>query len=127
MDFPTLNEMGIARPEEISHYTLRQEGDRNDVLKVHYDRKPGSLRPVTRKYRFGRATRSTVADSGTSRLEENFEISPRLTEALAELQQLVSRREETVDRKVRLVKDLDHLEKVVASKIGELRQQIESM
>ena len=87
--FPMLTEMGVRRFHEISHYTLRQDGPKNDILKVHYKRRKGSLLPVTRKYAFGRSMKTVVADGGTSRLEDTWEISPYLLDALAELDRLV--------------------------------------
>ena len=124
--FPMLTEMGVRRFREISHYTLRQDGPKNDVLKVHYKRRKGSLLPVTRKYAFGRAMKTVVADGGTSRLEDTFEISPYLLDALAELDRLVeenrlaptgTRRDR--DAKGRLVDDLDALRADVVDALPE--------
>lgn len=92
MDTPTLTKMGIANPAEISRYTLRQRSPRADVLKVYYDRGEKSLLPVSRTYRFGRALKSSVVDSGQPRYEETYEVSPELLAAVAELDALLGKR-----------------------------------
>lgn len=118
--FPMLTEMGVRRFHEISHYTLRQDGARNDFLKIHYKRQKGSLLPVTRKYTFGRSLKTVVADGGTSRMEDTYEISPYLLDAVTELDALVAqnRLADTgegvpADGKAKLVDELDALRRDV--------------
>jgi len=127
LEFSALAEMGITRFHEISHYALRQEGSHKDVLKVYYKRAKGSLLPDSRKYKFGRALKTVVADGGTSRMEDVHEISPFLLKAVAELDQLVTQKQTSVDRQAQLLVELDHLERVVSSKVADLRKQIESL
>ncbi|MFT6301023.1 MAG: hypothetical protein ACJAY2_000200 [Pseudomonadales bacterium] len=81
--------MGIKRFHEISHYSLRQDGAKKDVLRVNYKRAKGSWLPYSRKYQFGRALKTVVADGGTARLESSYEISPFLLKAVVELEKLV--------------------------------------
>ena len=92
MDTPTLAKMGISNPDEISRYTLRQRSPRSDVLKIYYTREKKSLLPVSRTYRFGRALKSSVADSGEPRFEETYEVSPELLSAVEELDALLGER-----------------------------------
>ena len=125
--FPMLSEMGVRRFHEISHYTLRQDGPRNDVLKVHYKRRKGSLLPVTRKYAFGRSLKTIVADGGTARMEDTYEVSPYLLDAIAELDRLVDgnrlaseeERGGSGDAKSRLLADLDAFRTEYAAKLPE--------
>ena len=125
--YPMLAEMGVRRFHEISHYTLRQDGPKNDVLKVHYKRQKGSLLPVTRKYTFGRSLKTIVADGGTARMEDTYEISPYLLDATAELDRLVDRnrlaseeeRRGSDDAKSRLLADLDAFRTEYATKLPE--------
>ena len=115
--YPMLTEMGVLRFHEISHYTLRQDGPKNDVLKVHYKRRKGSFLPVSRRYTFGRALKTILVDGGTARLEDTFEISPYLLDAVAELDRLVAanrlvpvdERRGDADAKAVLLGDLDTL------------------
>ena len=87
--YPALAEMGIIRFHEISHYSLRQDGNDKDVLRVNYKRAKGSLLPYSRKYKFGRSMKAVIADGGTARMEHTYEISPFLLKAVAELDALV--------------------------------------
>ena len=92
MSTDTLRKMGIENPQEIARYALRQKSPREDVLKIYYEREKGSLLPVSRTYRFGRATRTSVGDSGAPRFDESFEVSPTLLDAVAELDALLADR-----------------------------------
>lgn len=116
--WPTLQEMGVTRFHEISHYTLRQDG-KGDVLRVHYVRAKGSLLPVTRRYQFGRSIKTIVADGGTARMEDTYEISPYLVAAIDELDELVelnklggtNDRAATNDVKTELLNEIEALRK----------------
>ena len=126
--YPALAEMGIARFHEISHYSLRQEGNRNDVLKVFYKRAKGSLLPYSRKYRFGRSLKTIVADGGSSRMEDTFEISPYLQQAIVELDVLVIENRFVQDnlrdgksgynRKAELLVEINHIDRMIADKLA---------
>lgn len=123
--FPMLTEMGVRRFHEISHYRLRQDGPRGDVLKVHYKRQKGSLLPVTRKYAFGRSLKTVVVDGGTSRMEDTFEISPYLLDAVTELDALVAQNRlvdvaerAPRDEKAVLLDELDALRRDVVRKLS---------
>lgn len=118
--YPALAEMGIKRFHEISHYSLRQDGDRRDILRVNYKRAKGSWLPYSRKYQFGRALKTVVADGGTSRLESSYEISPFLLNAVAELEKLVEHNKlnvsdasENTELKADLHKELKELRELV--------------
>jgi hypothetical protein len=118
--FPALSEMGIRRFQEISHYSLRQVGAEADVLRVNYKRAKGSWLPFSRKYQFGRAFKTVIADGGTGRLESSFEISPFLLKAVVELEKLVeqnklnkSETSETTELKADLLNELRELQAMV--------------
>ncbi|MEE9322849.1 MAG: DUF3461 family protein [Granulosicoccus sp.] len=127
LEFPALAEMGVTRFYEISHYVLRQEGVDRDTLKIYYKRAKGSLLPTSRKYKFGRAVKSIVADGGTSRMENVYNISPFVVKAVAELDRLVTLKENNQSKKARLLTELNHLDQVMSSKIDDLRRQIEAL
>ena len=127
VQFTSLSEMGIERFNEISHYSLRQDGDRQDVLKVYYKRAKGSLLPYSRKYKFGRAVKSVLTDSGTGHMADVFEISPFLLKAVKELDQIVNEKRTHASNKAQLLNELRQLENVVEDKIAALRTQISNM
>ncbi len=113
MKTPTLTEMGINNPGEITRYTMSQLNAYTDELTIYYKRQKGSLLPVRRAYEFGRAMRSALADSGTGRIANVGDISPRLLEAVAELDRLLAHKDTQGDRKA-----------AVLEKLSELRQEL---
>ena len=127
--YPALHEMGINNPSEIRlelRPIARQEGD-EDVLRVHYKRAKTSFLPASRKYRFGRTSRTIVTDSGKPEYAEDTEISGFLQKAVSELNQLVDLKNDHDVLKSSLIDDLDHLEKYLDSKLNELRTQISKL
>ncbi len=143
--YPALSEMGIIRPQEISHYSLRQDGADKDVLRIIYNRAKGSLLPYSRKYKFGRSQKTVVADGGSSRMAHTYEISPFLLKAVAELDKLVEinkhdpSKSSTEDLKSDLVAEINELKQLinetissdnmaaVQSKIDSVRKHIEAI
>ncbi len=123
---PTLTEMGITSFESISKYTLRQEGD-FDILKIYYKREKGSFLPRSKKFRFGRATRTVMVDSGRQQWQEVSEISPFLLRALTELNKLAHEENKVADNKESISEDLLHLERIMAEKLAEIRAKIEQL
>ena len=124
--YPTLTEMGIQTVDEIYKYSLRQEGD-VDVLKVYFRREKGSLLPKSKKFKFGRSHKTVRVDSSHDKYQEITEMSSFLMKAVDELHELVKHEHEVLDIKERLHKDIDHLEKVVQSKLAEIRRDIEKI
>lgn len=112
--YPALSEMGIVNFHEISHYSLRQDGRDKDILRVNYKRSKGSLLPFSRKYKFGRSLKTVIADGGTARMEDTYEISPFLLKAIAELDSLLANaRIQNTDRADKELKG-DLLDEIVA-------------
>lgn len=116
METPTLTEMGINNPSEITRYALSQPSALVDELTIYYKRKKGSLLPVRRTYEFGRALRSAVADSGTGRTANVGDISPRLLEAISELDGLLARKNTGEGRKEAMLEQLGSLRKALAAR-----------
>ncbi|MEH6626047.1 MAG: DUF3461 family protein [Motiliproteus sp.] len=127
-DYPTLTEMGVAEQNinDIYKYSLRQETE-EDVLKIYFKREKGSLLPKSKKFKFGRAAQTHRVDSSQNKYQEFSEMSPFLMRAIDELHKLVQHEHEITDIKARLLTDLEHLEKVMANKIRDLRTDIEKL
>lgn len=119
MDTPTLTEMGIHNPSEITRYALSQPNVDVDELTIYYKRQKGSLLPVRRTYEFGRAMRTAVADSGTGRIATVGDISPKLLQALAELDALLARRNSGQSRKDALLEQVSDLRKAMAARASD--------
>ena len=123
---PTLQSMGITSIQDIEKFTLRYENG-HDVLKIYYRREKGSLLPKSKKFKFGRATKTVLADGGQQTYRQVQEPSLIVLRAMEELEQIVGKQNETKASKDDLVKELEHLEKVVNSKIAEIKEKINSM
>lgn len=122
---PTLESMGITSFDDIDKFTLRYEGG-FDVLKVYYRREKGSLLPKSKKFKFGRSTKTVLADGGQQTYRQVQEPSLVVLRAVEELGQIVGKAQETKITKDELVKELEHLERVMASKIAEIKDKIDS-
>jgi predicted XRE-type DNA-binding protein len=121
--YPTLESMGITSFEDIEKFTLRYEGG-FDVLKVYYRREKGSLLPKSKKFKFGRSTKTVLADGGQQTYRQVQEPSLVVLRAVEELGQIVGKQHEDKATKEDLINELEHLEKVVSSKIAELKEKI---
>lgn len=114
MSYPTLVEMGIENPGEITSYTIRHQSRRKDLLDIYYKRKKGSLRAVRRTYEFGRAIKTVVTDSGNAVMDDTYEISPLLLTARSELDQLLAAGSSTQDVKTRVLIEIEELKASVS-------------
>ena len=126
-DYPTLEEMDINRAHEITHYALRADGKSRDILKVFYKRKKGSVLPERKTFKFGRSAKMVKDNSSRSGGTEVFEISPFLQKALAELDMLVSQRNESVHDHEIILERLNHLEKDMKAATSELKELVKSL
>jgi len=122
--YPTLSEMGITTHSDITKYTLRQEGH-DDVLKIYFRREKGSLLPKSKKFKFGRHLKTVRVDSSRDKYQEISETAPYLLKAIDELHELVKHEHEVDDIRSKLLDDVTHLERVMLSKIAEIRRDIE--
>lgn len=128
-DYPTLEKMGITSVDNVDKYTLRHQGD-TDVLKIYYKRPKGSFLSRSKKFTFVRGRRGVPMELRNTKTFENMaKISPQLLMALEELKKLDARRKEIdpVEPKEKFLSDLDHLEKVMTTKMDEIRRQINEM
>lgn len=124
--FPTLSEMGIEEPRDIERYTSRIEGD-VDVLKIYFHRHQGEWMAKSKKFKFKRMHKNMRVNEGRVPYIATTESSPYFLRAVAELDTLVSADRTAKDKKERLLDEIEHLEKVVARKLEDMRRQIEEM
>lgn len=124
--YKTLESMGITSFEDIEKFTLRYENG-FDVLKVYYRREKGSLLPKSKKFKFGRSTKTVLADGGQQTYRQVQEPSLVVLRAVEELGKIVGKQAEDKITKEALIMELDHLEKVVANKVAELKAKIEEL
>ncbi len=128
-DYPTLEKMGITSVDNVDKYTLRHQGD-TDVLKIYYKRPKGSFLSRSKKFTFVRGRRGVPMELRNTKTFENMaKISPQLLMALEELKKLDARRKEIdpIDPKQKFLSDLDHMQKVMTTKMDEIRRQINEL
>ena len=125
-DYPRLKEMGIQHPEQIEKFAVYTVG-RTDVLQVIYDRKKGSLLPVSRRYKFPQVKKSVLVDGGTRQTETMFESTPAFREALHELEQLKSIREQGQDVAAMIREEVKHLEEDIALRTQYIQSLVDKL
>lgn len=124
--YETLKSMGITSFDDIERFTLRYENSL-DVLKVYYRREKGSLLPKSKKFKFGRASKTVLTDGGQQTYQEVKEPSLIVLRAVEELTQLVGKQHELKVTKEDLVKEIEHLERVVSDKLTEIKEKISTL
>jgi len=125
-DYPRLTEMGIQHPDEIEKFAVYTVGQ-TDVLRVIYDRKKGSLLPVSRRYKFPQVKESVMVDSGTRQTEVLFKSTPAFREALHELEQLKLAREKGLDLAAMIRDELKHLEEDIALRTQYIKSLVDKL
>ena len=126
MRYPTLTEMGINNPGEIERFSLNTINN-TDILRIVYKRKKGSLLPASKRFRFGRAARSVIADSGTRKTEIIHEISPFVQKAVAELEQLLAEKKKGKVQASVVREELKRLHEEVASRTKYIESLLDEM
>jgi len=125
-NYPKLTEMGVQHPDEIEKFAVYTVGH-TDVLRIIYDRKKGSLLPVSRRYKFPQVKKSVIVDSGTRQTETLFESTPAFREALHELEQLKLAREKGQDLAAMIREEFQHLEEDIALRSQYIKKLLEKL
>ncbi|ODP95829.1 MULTISPECIES: DUF3461 family protein [Salinivibrio] len=124
--YQQLKNIGIEHPEKIERYSLRQEAS-YDTLKVYFSKQKGDLFARSMKFKYPRQRKNVVVDSGTGRSREVTEINRSLSLVIDELDRIVQHEQTEQDVKQKVLTDLRHLEKVVASKIAEIEAELDKL
>jgi hypothetical protein len=125
-DYPRLTEMGVQHPEEIEKFAVYTIGH-TDVLRIIYDRKKGSLLPVSRRYKFPQVKESVLVDSGTRQTETLYKSPPAFREALHELEQLKSIREQGQDYAAMIREEVKLLEEDIALRTQYIQSLVDKL
>lgn len=125
-DYPRLTDMGVQNPHEIEKFAVYMVGH-TDILRIIYDRKKGSLLPVSRRYKFPQVKKSVLVDSGTRQTEIVYESVPAFREALHELEQMKLKREKGQDLKSLLSEEIKHLEEDIALRTQYIQTLIDKL
>jgi len=124
--YPTLTEMGITNPEDISRYSI-QYINNIDVLRIVYKRKKGSLLPTSKTFRFGRSKKMVVTDSGSNKTEVIFEVSPFVSKVTDELHTIVNSKQSRSKQKEVILDEIHRLEEETSSRIIYLKTLISEL
>jgi hypothetical protein len=125
-DYPKLTEMGVQHPEEIEKFAVYTIGH-TDVLRIIYDRKKGSILPVSRRYKFPQVKESVLVDSGTRQMETLYKSTPAFREALHELEQLKSIREQGQDFAAMIREEVKLLEEDIALRTQYIQSLVDKL
>ena len=125
-NYPSLHEMGVKNPEEITRYSLHNVND-VDILRVVYKRQKGSLLPHSKKFRFARSKRMVVADGGTYTTEILSEISPFLNKVIDELHQVVELKHTHKEHKVIILDEISRLEEEVNTRMIYIKSLVDKL
>ena len=124
--FPTLSEMGITNPGEIERYSLSTT-NHIDSLRIIYKRKKGSLLPTSKRFEFGRSSKTVMADSGTQTTDIVHDISPFLQKALKELDQLIDAKISNIEHAKLVKEELRRLHQEMSSRMTYIESLIDDM
>ena len=112
-NYPHLTEMGILNPQEIEKFAIYST-DKLDVLRIIYQRKKGSLLPVSKNYKFPRVKKSHLVDSGTRDTAVIFESTDAFRSALHELEALKVDKSKGEDLAALILAEVQFLEEDIA-------------
>ena len=125
-NFPTLSEMGIKNPGEIERYSLSTT-NHVDVLRLIYKRKKGSFLPTSKRFEFGRSSRTVMADSGTQTTEIVHDISPFLQKAIGELDEIINAKKSHIEHAKLVKEELQQLHHEMANRLSYIESLIDEM
>ena len=125
-EYKTLREMKVKRPDQIDRYSV-QSVNNTDVLRIVYKRKKGSLLPESKRFRFPRIKKTSMADSGTRKMDIRWEVSPFLQKAVSELDKIISTKLSEKQRKVLIMDELRRLDEDMAHRTEYIRSLIEEL
>ena len=114
--YPRLTEMGISNPQQIEKFAIYST-DSNDILRIVYKRKKGSVLPVSKKYKFDRVKKSIMVDSGTRQTGVIFESADAFREALHELGELKAEKDLTQDIAALINEEIRLMEEDIALRL----------
>ncbi len=121
-----LAEMGVQNPEQIARFAIYMV-NHTDILQIVYDRKKGSILPVSKKFKFPQIKKSTIVDSGTRRTEVLYESSNEFRNAVSELDYLMDAREDSHNTGQLIAEEIRALEEDVTSRIDYIKSLVEKI
>ena len=124
--YDNLTSLGITNPEDIEHYTLRQEAN-NDILKIYFRKDKDEFFSRSVKFKYPRQYKKIPDHNSINGYKEVQEINPNLRYVIDDLDQLYQNDNEEENLKRKILNDLRHLEKVVTHKIAEIETDLKKL
>lgn len=121
-----LNTIGVHNVEDITRYSLRQEGER-DILKIYFKKTGREFLARSSKFKFQRQQKRVSGGYRGDKFTELSEINPTLRNIIKELDTLAINASSEKEIKEQLLTDLRHLQSVVDNKIKEMEAKIEKL
>jgi hypothetical protein len=125
-NYPTLTEMGINNPEQIERFSLTTSSQ-TDYLRIIYRRKKGSFLPASKRFEFGRASKTVITDSGSRKTQVVYEISPFVQKAVEELEYIVNSKKSNVEHATIVKDELQRLHQEMTSRLAYIESLIDDM
>jgi len=124
-DYPTLTQMGVTHPGQITRYAL-SSWNYIDYLRIVYRRPKGSLRSTSRTYQFPRKVRK-LQKAGDRDVTEQLSRDPVLVTAIAELDSLLEARAKTETVIAELRQEIGALQAELSGRIETLNAIVERL
>lgn len=125
-NYPTLTEMGINNPGQIERFSLSTT-KQTDYLRIIYRRKKGSLLPATKRFEFGRASKTVVTDSGTQKSQVVHEISPFVQRAVAELEDILANKKTKIEHAAIVKDEIQRFQQEMTSRLSYIESLIDDI
>jgi hypothetical protein len=125
-DYPTLTEMGVNNPQQIERYSLSST-NKVDNLRIIYRRQKGSFLPASKRFEFGRSSKTVVTDGGTHQTDVIHEISPFLQRAITELEHIIGSKKTKLEHATIVKDELQRLRQEMSSRIDYIESLIDDM
>jgi len=125
--YENIKALGIDDTDSIESYNLRSESE-FDILKIYHKKAKGEFFARSEKFKFPRQHKRVRYDkNGREDYQNVSEISPTLRYIVDDLDQICKKEAVQLDVKKKILKDLRHLERVVANKIAEIEADLERL
>jgi hypothetical protein len=125
-DLKALTAMGVQNPEQIARFSIYTTDDA-DTLRIIYNRKKGSILPVSKKFRFPRLKKSTMIDGGTDKTSVIYESSAEFRNALHELNELMDQKENADEIRKLILDEIHTLEEDVAARVSYIQSLVKKI
>lgn len=125
-EYQRLTQMGIQNPQQIEKFSVYTV-EHTDILQITYDRKKGSLLPVSRRYKFPQQKKSVMVDSGTRKTQVVYESAGAFREALHELEQLKIKRAEGKDLAAQIKDEIRLLDEDISLRLQYIKTLLDKL